>query len=355
MADPKRVVIVGGGIAGAFTATLLQEHSHVILIDPKDHLEIPYGQLRCTVQPDFADRCLVPHSDYLKKVRHVMGTAVTASITEVVVSNGEIIPYDFLVIATGSTHTGPSTKAERIEHFQSENKKLKEANTALIIGGGPVGVELAGEIVVDFPEKKVVLVHSGDRLIEFLGPKASDKTLNWLTSKKVDVRLHEKVKLDSISTSSKEYTTASGEIIQADCHFTCIGKKVSSSWLQSSVLKEKVEADGRLKVDKFLRVEGFPNIFAVGDITAIKEIKQGFLAQNQAHVLAENIKRLLKNPDSALNVYKPLAKPMGIVSLGRHVGVAQLPFGTILGCLPGMLKSKDLFIGKTRKGLGLKS
>jgi hypothetical protein len=42
----------------------------------------------------------------------------------------------------------------------------------LIIEGGPVGVELAGEIATDFPEKKVTLVHSGDRLIEYLGKKA---------------------------------------------------------------------------------------------------------------------------------------------------------------------------------------
>lgn len=135
----------------------------------------------------------------------------------------------------------------------------------------------------------------------------------------------------------------------------CVGKKVGSSWLQSTILKDKLDENGRLKVDEYLRVEGHSNIFAVGDVTGIKEIKQGFLAQKQALVLAENIKQLSRVPDGKLTVYKPLAAPMGIVSLGRHAGVAQLPFGTILGWLPGMLKSKDLFVGKTRKGLGLKN
>ena len=47
----------------------------------------------------------------------------------------------------------------------------------------PTGVELAAEIAVDFPEKKVVLVHDGPRLLEFIGPKASNKTLGWLKTK----------------------------------------------------------------------------------------------------------------------------------------------------------------------------
>ena len=41
----------------------------------------------------------------------------------------------------------------------AENKKLVAANSVLIIGGGPVGVELAGEIAVDFPTKKVMTIH----------------------------------------------------------------------------------------------------------------------------------------------------------------------------------------------------
>lgn len=41
----------------------------------------------------------------------------------------------------------------------AENKKLLAADSVLIIGGGPVGVELAGEIVVDFPTKKVMSIY----------------------------------------------------------------------------------------------------------------------------------------------------------------------------------------------------
>lgn len=139
----------------------------------------------------------------------------------------------------------------------------------MIIGGGPTGVELAGEIVVDFPEKKVALVHSGSRLMEFIGPKASAKTLDWLVSKKVEVILNQKVDLDSVVEGGKAYNLSGGETRIADCHFLCVAKPCGSVWLKDSVLKDSLDVRGRVKVDGNLRVIGQKNIFAVGDITDI--------------------------------------------------------------------------------------
>ena len=160
------------------------------------------------------------------------------------------------------------THGNTCSSIQTDYEKIKEAKTILIIGGGPVGVELAGEIVVDFPDKKVILAHGGSRLIEFLGPKASEKALGWLRKKNVEVLLNERVDVDN--RSEKTYRTSSGQTIEADCDFLCVGRKVSSSWMQSSFLKEVLDETGRVKVDEYLRVEGHTNVFAVGDVTAIK-------------------------------------------------------------------------------------
>ena len=71
-------------------------------------------------------------------------------------------------------------------------------------------------------------------------------------------------------------------------------------------------------------------------------------------VAAKNIKMLiLGEKETKLAVYKP-GTAIAIVSLGKRDAVAQFPFLTISGCLPGMIKSKDLFVGKTRKTMGLK-
>lgn len=85
----------------------------------------------------------------------------------------------------------------------------------------------------------------------------------------------------------------------------------------------------------------------------VQEIKQGVYAEGQAQVVAKNLKILIGGgKENKLGVYK--AQPtIAIVSLGRKHGVAQFPFLTLLGRLPGLIKSGDLFVGKTRKDLGL--
>lgn len=134
----------------------------------------------------------------------------------------------------------------------------------MIVGGGPTGVELAAEIAVDFPDKKVTLVHEGTRLLDFIREKASAKVLNWLVSKKVEVILGQSVDLESSLDGA--YVTSGGETILADCHFLCIGKPVGSSWLKETFLKDSLDEQGRLLVDSHFRVMHHNNIFAVGDI-----------------------------------------------------------------------------------------
>ncbi|KAH1232484.1 Apoptosis-inducing factor A [Glycine max] len=140
--------------------------------------------------------------------------------------------------------------------------KIKFAQSILIIGGGPTGVELAGA-----------------RLLEFVGAKAGDNTLNWLKSKNVVVKLEQSVDLNAFTDGQKIYQTSNGETIEADCHFLCVGKPLASAWLKETVLKNDLDGQRRIKVDERLRVKGWNNIFAIGDVTDIPEIKQGFLAQ----------------------------------------------------------------------------
>lgn len=121
---------------------------------------------------------------------------------------------------------------------------------------------------MDFPYKKVTLVHRGQRLLEFVTPSASKKALNWLTSKKVEVILGQSV--DLASASDGTYLSSGGETIVADCHFLCTGKPLASSWLNETFINKSMDNKGRIVVDKHLRVAGHTNIFALGDITDIQ-------------------------------------------------------------------------------------
>ncbi|KAI4322469.1 hypothetical protein L6164_022161 [Bauhinia variegata] len=352
----KKVVIIGGGIAGSLLAKNLQHHAQVTLIDPKEYFEITWASLRGLVEPSFAERTVINHREYFTNGTLVTSSAVNITETEVFTEDGRQVPYDYLVIAAGHADPLPRTRTERLNQFKAENEKIKSARSVLIVGGGPTGVELAAEIAVDFPEKKVTIVHKGSRLLEYIGPKASRKTHKWLKSKKVEVKLEQSVDLNSAEYGNKTYQTTRGESIQADIHYLCIGKPLSSAWLSETILKNYVNGEGRIKVDENLRVKGKNNIFAIGDITDVPEIKQGVYAQGQAQVVAKNLRLLFEDgkKGTKLGTYK--AQPaISLVSLGRKHGLAQFPFMTVIGRFPGMIKSGDLFVGKTRKELGLEA
>ncbi|KAJ4754943.1 FAD/NAD(P)-binding oxidoreductase family protein [Rhynchospora pubera] len=347
------VVVIGGGVAGSLLAKSLQFDSNLVLIDPKEYFDVPWTDLRSMVEPTFAEKTLIKHSEYFSNGTIVNSRAIDITATEVLTEEGRAVPYDYLVVATGHDDPLPRSKTDRIGQFKQDYEKIKSSSSILIIGGGPTGVELAGEIATDFPDKKVTLVHKGERLIEFIGLKASTKALKWLKSKKVEVLLGQTVDLDSVPEGSREFKTSAGTTVSADSYFVCIGKPLSSAWLRGTILKDSLDEHGRVKVDDKLRVRGQDKIFAIGDINDVKELKQGYLAQEHATLVAKNIKSLMKGgKESSLAPYKP-GSAMAIVSLGRKSAVAQFPFMTASGRFPGMIKSKDLFIGRTRKLMGV--
>ncbi|XP_018444946.1 uncharacterized protein LOC108816881 isoform X2 [Raphanus sativus] len=341
----RRVVVIGGGIAGSLAAKLLQFDADVTLIDPKEYFEITWASLRSMVEPSFAERTVINHKNYFKKGRVVTSPVVDITETDVMTADGDVIGYDYLVIATGHNDLLPKTRQEKLSQYQTEYEKIRSSKSVLIVGGGPSGVELAAEIAVDFPEKKVTLVHKGPRLLEFIGEKAADKAFEWLKSKKVEVILNQSVDFNSASDGNKTYKTSRGETIHADCHFLCVGKPLSSQWLNGTALEDSLDGKGRVMVDEHLRIKGREN-----------EMKQGYIAEMHANVAVKNIKAMMsggeKKKKKKMSTYKP-GSEMAIVSLGRKESVAQFPFVTVIGCLPGLIKSKDLFVGKTRKTRGL--
>ncbi|GAB4824623.1 hypothetical protein Ancab_007496 [Ancistrocladus abbreviatus] len=350
----RRVVVVGGGVAGSLIARSLQFDADLTLVDSKEYFEIPWASLRAKVEPTFGKRSVIDHRDYLNNARIIASRAVNISGADVLTEDGHLVPYDYLVIATGHSDPLPNSKPERLDQYETDNEKIKAAQSVLIIGGGPTGVELAGEIAVDYPDKRVTLLHKGHRLLEFIGPNASDKALAWLTAKNVEVNLEESVDLKSVSDGSQTYQTSNGRSVKSDCHFVCIGSPLGSAWLKGTMLEANLDKNGRLMVDEYLRVKGHENIFAVGDITDIQEIKQGFLAQKHASKAAKNLKILLAGGNGSKMVkYHAASSAIAVVSLGRKEAVAQLPFMTLAGRIPGKIKSRDLFVGRTRKLLGL--
>ncbi|KAK4286312.1 hypothetical protein QN277_002883 [Acacia crassicarpa] len=141
----KKVVIIGGGVAGAVLVKTLQNHADVTLIDSKEYFEIPWATLRAMVEQSFAERIVVNHRDYFKKGNLVTSSAVNITETEVFIEDSSQIPYDFLVIATGHKEPVSKTRTERVDHYKAENEKIKSASSILIVVGGLLVWNLLGK------------------------------------------------------------------------------------------------------------------------------------------------------------------------------------------------------------------
>jgi len=283
----KNVVVIGGGCAGACVAFHLdndeQERFHVTIIDPKNYFEDPTTQpmLMCdpgTVEEGRFANSIAPYNKVVAKGKHVCGFVQSISTTHVEVGNERtVVPFDYLIMAMGSSYASNikvvnPTIEYRWKQHQAELISMKNAATILVIGGGVVGCEVAGNAadrlhkVNGCEKKKVILVHAGSHLLP--RSKGHKYIYDYLVSLGVEIHLNQRiVEFDDMLQT---YTSSSGEVFSAGKVYTCTGPRANTEALKDaqtdSVIQSAVDEKGFVKVDDHLRLHGAPNIFAVGDI-----------------------------------------------------------------------------------------
>lgn len=239
----------------------------------------------------------------------------------------ETIKYDKLIIAAGTTnnffgikdlqkhvYTLKST-AEAIRcrneillklelaSIEQDPVKRKKLLTFAIIGGGPTGVEIAGALgetkryvlpreyqTISTDEMKVILIEGSDRLLRTMSEASSIDALRDLNKMLVDVKLGKTME----SYADGTITFTNGETIEAGSLIWTAG--ITSTPLQFKD-KEPVTGPGhRLIVDEFNRLDGFNDVYAIGDISYHEDNEWPHgcpqLAQvaiQQGHRLAENL------------------------------------------------------------------
>lgn len=345
MSFDKKILVIGGGFAGARVTQDLARagFTDITLIDKKDYFEVTYATMRAVAQPELGQRSRRAYADFING-EFVQDVVDELTPTNAIFANGERLKFDIAVVATGSSYPtfpiGKSqdsmTLADRNAEVASAHDKLGAAQNVLIIGGGIVGVELAGEIADHYPDKSVTLAHAGGRLLEELKPKAGKIAAEKLED--LGVTIH----CNTMVEEGDEHHS------KADLIYTCIGLKPNTS-LVTHNFPSSLDANARLIVDGRFRVEGTENLYALGDCANVPEGKLGYLADQQAAALAKNIIATAKGKPT--RDYKPNPM-MALVPVGRKQGVVQLPFAvTTLGFMVNM-KQKDMFISKTYKQLG---
>ncbi len=293
------VVIVGAGFGGIRCAAMLRRaRVSVTLIDRHNyHLFQPllYQVATTALSPgDIAAPIRGLFRDHFN-VRVLLGevTAVDAARQEVVLG-AERVPYDYLVLATGASHSyfgrddwqpfAPGLK--RIEDATEVRRRLlfaferAEATedaeergallTFLVVGGGPTGVELCGAIAelrrygmekdfrrFDPASARVVLVQAAPRILPTFPEALSEQARLALSGLGVEVRVDSRV--EAIDDAG---VTIGGRRIAARTVFWAAGVVASPAarWLAAGA-----DSAGRIKVGADLSVPGLPHVFAIGD------------------------------------------------------------------------------------------
>jgi len=379
----RNLVIVGGGFAGTRTAQRL-EHT----LPPDWMLTLISQENFITFNPLLPEvvgssllpgHVVAPHR-LMIHCSHVFMAHVSAIDTakRLVHYLGEgpgTIPYDQLVLACGASANIDLVKGmgqyglplktlgdalflrnriiERLEQaeLQPDAAQRRWLMTFVVVGGGFSGVETAGELMdflhaglryykrVRLEDLRVVLVHSGDRLLPELSAHLGAFTLRKMRRRNVEVRLNARV----VSVTDRDVQLESQERISAGTVICTIGTQPSPLLDQIPAAKNR----GRLVVNPDMSVPGVEGVWALGACAALLHAPEAKpcpptaqFAEAQAAQLATNILARLSGEPTRAFRYRPKGQ---LSSVGHNKAVAEI-FGVKLHGFLAWLLWRGLYL-----------
>jgi len=329
--DRPTVVVVGGGYGGIRVAKALDETSDVVLVEPKDAFMHNIAALRALVDPSWLPRIFFPYEGLLANGRVVRDRAVLVDPHRVVTAAGEEIDADYIVLATGSSYPFPAkTDLVDTDHAQEQvretHRALASADRVLLLGAGPVGIELAGEIRHAWPDKSIVLLDFADKVLggPYL-PQLKAELLRQLVGSRIEVLLGSPLRqappTEPGELATFTVTTEAGVEVTADIWFRCYGVVPNSDYLGKALAPAR-RADGFIDVTRTLQVTGQTTVFALGDLSTADAKMAGF-AGRQAAIVADNI-NALAHGKTDLAEYQSMGVAIA-VPIGPVGGAGQFP------------------------------
>lgn len=361
--EKKQVIIVGGGFAGLHVAKSLNKSDYeVLLIDKQNHHQFQplyYQVASARLEPSnisFPFRKIFQKSKNIQ-IRLADVTGIRPQQNQIDTNIGPFT-YDHLIIATGcKTNFFGNAEIERhamsmktteesiairnriLLNFEKLMSAAPEERESLLnivlVGAGPTGVELAGA----FAEMKRNILPRDYPHMDFSGLKVfllegSKNTLNSMSdeSKKASRRYLEElgviVKTETIVTQydGQKAVLNNGETIPTQSLIWAAG--VTGNVIPGLDPANMVR--NRYKVDRYNKVLGTTNIYAIGDIAYMETPKYptghpqlANVAINQGKMLAHNLVRMLNGKTLEEYEYKDLGS---MATVGKHKAVVDLPF-----------------------------
>jgi NADH dehydrogenase len=370
MAEPTRIVIVGGGQVGAKAARYLRDHlsgseADVTVLDPRSYL---------TYQPFLAEAAagsveprhvVVPLREILPGCRVLTAEAIGVDRTErtvtmrVAAGHTERLGYDVLIMAPGSVSKtlpipglaehgiGFKTLEEAIYLRNHVLSRLDQATstidadlrrrllTFMFVGGGYAGVEAMAEVEdmtrqalanydIEPYEMRWVLVEAMDRIMPEVSASLASYTVELLKARGFEVHLGTTLK----SAENCHLVLGDGTEFDADTLVWTAGVKPSPMLAGSDL---PLDERGRIRCSATLEVDDSPGVFAAGDSAAVPDLTKkepGAVCPPSAQHASRQAERLAKNVVASLRG-QPLRRYRhtnlgSVASLGLHQGVAQI-------------------------------
>ena len=357
----KRIVVIGGGFGGLkLLNRISSKYYQVVLIDKNNYHNFQpllYQVATSGLEPDSIAyplrKILWKKSEFY--FRNTTALRIDSKARQLITEAGPI-DYDYLIIATGSrtNYFGNKVIEEKSMPLKSVSDALNLRSLILenceaslltsdlnereqlmnyvIVGGGPTGVELSGALAElkkhvlpkDYPDldlrrMNVHLVEATNSLLGTMNPKAGEKAKEYLTEMGVNVWLNTKVEdFDGsvVKTNSKQLPSK-----------TLIWAAGVSGNLIDGIDSESVEK-GRILVNQFNKVEGYDEIYCIGDVCLMKSEKNPggdpMVAQTaiqQGDLLAKNLNGLAKGEEMKPFEYFDKGS---MATIGRNKAVAEV-------------------------------
>ncbi|RKN29117.1 NAD(P)/FAD-dependent oxidoreductase [Micromonospora musae] len=325
------VVVLGGGYSGITVAKALDDIADVTLVAPSDAFVHNNAAWRALVEPEWVDRIFLPYERLLNRGHFLRDRAVSVDGRRVTLASGRQLEPDFLILATGSSYPFPAKVDEPNAEtgrakFRQAHQALLDAGRVLVVGAGPTGLELAGEIKAFYPDKHVTIVGvASDILVGPFDQELRDELRRQLDKMGVELKLGSPLlslpAAAPTTAASIVVTTEAGDELSADVWYQCFGITPETGYLRGPLAAARRD-DGYVHVDEYLRVGGQDGVFAVGDITDADRNGTGTAAA-QANLMAANLRALITGTGE-LTAYRP--GPLAIaIPLGPEGGAGQLP------------------------------
>lgn len=263
------------------------------------------------------------------KITHIKGQGVFVDEHTISVDNKKY-QADHILIATGGEPSFPSL--EGIQHTIDSDgffSLAKQPKKTAIIGGGYIGVELAG--ILNGLDSETHLLLRGEKPLSRFDDMLSDTLLEIMQQQGIYVHQNHKAQAIHLhSDGRKSITCQSGSVINnIDVIITAVGRKPRSSVLNLDAVQVKVDAKGFVIVDEFQNTST-AQIYAVGDVTDAPALTPVAIAAGRR--LADRL--FGKQPNACLN-YDNISTvifshpPIGTVGLSERQAIDQYGEGRI--------------------------